>query len=354
MIKPILLLFLFSFSSLSYAICHGNNISYAPPITIDLSDKLSPANPVWTTTISTQYTGSFSCTTRNSEFGYTKILNTDDKYATILGFSGGRYNIRAEITNEITNLKLSQAGFHNASELNKSATIRFSLVPQQGQVLPGSDVQLQDILFVTDLSGMSLLDILLWPIAQLGKIIQWLFNGFRWPYDNRDMYGQPLNLRYAPKLTTCEFQNSGLVVTLPTLGRSQVVGNDRAGYTPFILNMRCENLGSNNTSDRDIDIFLSSNNLLDTDHTVLIDKTANSAKGVGLRLIKTSTDQQPIVMSTTQNNRGDATSLFYVKASGPLEPSFMIPMAVYYHPWDPQNISQGTIKTSAILNVVYP
>ncbi|MDD9341805.1 MAG: fimbrial protein [Providencia heimbachae] len=354
MIKSIIALFLLSFSSLSQAICYGDGIRYASPINIDLSDKLSPATPEWTTTVSTQYAGNFSCSTYQSEFGYTKILSTEDRYATVLGFNGGKYNVRAEIINDIPNLKLKKSGWHSASELNSSMTLKFSLVSQKGKEVAGNSVNLYDILFVTDLSGMSLFDILLWPLKQVVKILQWLFNGFHWPYDSRDMYGQPLILKYAPKLTTCHFQNSGLVVSLPTLGRNQVLNDSRAGYTPFILNMRCENLGNNNTSERDIDIFLSSNNLLSTDRTVLIDNSANAAKGVGLRLVKTSDSQQPLVLSTTQNSRGNATSLFYVKAGGQLDPNFMIPMAVYYYPWDPKQITQGTIKTTAILNVVYP
>lgn len=354
MIKYLIFLFLMVFSGLTQAICHDQGLSYAPPISINLSDKLTPATPEWTTTISTQYTGSFSCSTLQSEFGYTKILSTDEQYATILSFMNGKYNVRAEIINDIQNKKLKKSGWHSGSELNTPMTIKFSLVAKTGKMVPGNTVNMHDILFVTDLSGMSLFDILLWPIKQIVKILQWLLNRFNWPYDDRDMFGQPLNLTYAPKLTTCIFQNSGLVVTLPTLGRNQVVNESQAGYTPFSLNMRCENLGGNNTSDRAIDIFLSSNNLLSDNNSVLIDKNANAAQGIGLRLVKTSEPNKPIIISPTLNSRGKATSLFYVNAGGQLDPNFTIPMAVYYTAWDPIHATQGTIKTTATLNIVYP
>ncbi|MGU0057172.1 hypothetical protein ACVXG7_24605 [Enterobacter hormaechei] len=32
------------------------------------------------------------------------------------------------------------------------------------------------------------------------------------------MFGQPMIIKYAPKLTTCSFDNAGLTVALPTLG----------------------------------------------------------------------------------------------------------------------------------------
>ncbi|MEK2484585.1 fimbrial protein [Providencia stuartii] len=355
MMRSYLFLILILFSGYSQAICHESGISYASPISIDLSDKLTPATPEWTTTISTQYSGSFNCSTRQSEFGYTKILNTDNQYATILSFMNGKYHVRAQIINDIPNKKLNKSGRHSASELNTPVTIKFTLEPKQGTLIAGDTVHLHDILFVTDLSGMSIFDIVLLPVKQLLKILQWLFNGFNWPYDDRDMFGQPLILKYAPKLTTCAFQNAGLVVTLPTLSRHQVINGNQAGYTPFSLNMRCENLGgANNTAERAIDVFLSSNNLLSSDNTVLIDKTANAAQGIGLRLVKTNAPNTPVVISQNPNSRGNATSLFYVNAGGQLEPHFSIPMAVYYYAWDPQRATQGTLKTTATLNIVYP
>ncbi|MEX6003816.1 hypothetical protein AB6H14_18215 [Providencia vermicola] len=47
---------------------------------------------------------------------------------------------------------------------------------------------------------------------------------------------------------------------------------------------------------------------------MLIDKTANAAQGIGLRLVKTSNPNNPIVISQNPNARGHATSLFYVNA----------------------------------------
>lgn len=39
---------------------------------------------------------------------------------------------------------------------------------------------MSDVLFVSDMSGMSFWEIITWPINQLVKIVQWLFNGFKY------------------------------------------------------------------------------------------------------------------------------------------------------------------------------
>ncbi|WP_297197659.1 fimbrial protein [uncultured Pluralibacter sp.] len=355
--KRLLMIFaLAAFSRASYATCHGKSIQYAPPISVDLSEKLTPATPEWTDNISTQYSGSFTCTTGKSKFGYTKILSDQSNYATILGFSNGKYYVRAEITNDLSNNKELKGSSHSASELNTPMTIRFSLVSKGGNItnITGDSIVMNDVLFVTDLSGMNIGEILTWPLKQLGKILQWLTNGFHWPYDDRDMYGQPMTIRYAPKQTTCTFTNPGMSVVLPTMGRNQVLTQVRPGYTPFTLNIRCDNLAAGGTTDRNIEIFLSSNTLLSGDPTVLIDSSPQSAKGVGLRLVKREATQHPLTISSSTTNRGNATALFIAQAGGPLSNNFSIPMGVYYYTWAPKTLTQGTINTTATLNVVYP
>lgn len=248
MLRSFMFLLLTSVSGMSYATCSGSSIVYGTPITIDLSDKLSPATPTWTGSFTTQYSGSFNCTTGNSEFSYTPILSTDSKYATILGFSNNKYMVRAEITNPPANKTLSASGSHTASELNTPFTVRFTLVNQSGTTLTGDTANMSDVLFVSDMSGLSIWEIITWPINQVIKIAQWLFSGFKWPYDNRDMFGQPMIIKYAPKLTTCSFDNAGLTVALPTLGIPQLSASSQPGLTPFSLNMSCQNVGVNGNS----------------------------------------------------------------------------------------------------------
>ncbi|MCW1877859.1 fimbrial protein [Erwinia sp. INIA-01] len=354
MLRVFVLLSLMCFCTSGFATCSNGTIVYGTPLSVDLSDKLSPATPTWTGNFTTQYSGSFTCTTRSSEFSYTPILSTDSSYATILGFSNNKYKVRAEITSTHPNRTLSGTGSHTATELNTSFTVRFTLVSQSGTTLTGDTATMSDVIFVSDMSGLSLLEIITWPIKQLVKILQWLLSGFQWPYDNRDMFAQPMTIKYAPKLTTCSLDNSGLTVKLPALGIPQLNAASQPGITPFSLNMSCQNVGVNGSSDRAIEMFLSSSQLLTTDNSVLIDSSRNAAQGVGLRIIQRSNPQVPITFSTSSTNRGNATLLFSVSAGGALKESFSFPMAVYYHIWAPAEVSQGQINASATLNIIYP
>ena len=354
MIRLFIFLLFAMTSGASYASCYGSSMMYGSVITVDLSDKLSAQTPEWTGSFTTQYAGSFSCSTRNSEFGYTPILSTDNNYATIFGFENNKHKIRAEITSTPANVTLADSGSHQASELNVPFQVKFTLVNTNGTAVSGNTAYLSDVLFVTDLSGMSLLDIILWPAKQLIKILQWLLNGFNWPYDQRDMLGQPMTIKYAPKSTTCSFGNAGLTVTLPTVGVNQIAANRQAGLTPFTLNMRCDNISSTGTSDRAIDMYLSSTRLLSSDSSVLIDTDSAAAKGVGLRLVKLSAPEAPVLMTTSTTARGNATSLFSVAAGGSLSQTFSIPMAAYYYPHNAAILSAGKINTSATLNIIYP
>lgn len=355
MIRWILLSILACFSSASYAICATGSMQYGTPLYVDLSDKLSAARPTWTMTYTTQYTGSFNCSTTSSKFGYTRILSTDSTYATILGFNNNTYKVRAEIIDAPAEKTLNGFGGHNAAELNAGITLRFTLVNDPGKAISGDTAYLGDIFFVSDLSGLSVWDVITWPINQVFKILQWLLNGFKWPYDLKDMYGQPLTIRYVPKMSTCSFTNPGLTVKLPMMGLQRVTsGKNQPGLTPFTLNFSCQGLTSNGTSDRSIEMFLSSNNLLPSDASVLVDNNASAAQGIGLRIIKRDTPQSPVILSSSTTVRGSATALFSVAAGGALAGNFTIPMAAYYYAWNPMNATQGTLNTSAMLNIIYP
>ena len=168
------------------------------------------------------------------------------------------------------------------------------------------------------------------------------------------MFGQPMTIKYAPKLTTCSFDNAGLTVHLPTLGIPQLSASAQPGLTPFTLNMSCQNLGTNGTSDRAIEMFLSSTQLLSTDSSVLVDTSSGAAQGVGLRLIQRNNPQQPVIFSTSTTSRGNATLLFNVAAGGALSKTFTLPMAASYYVWAPAKVSQGKLNTTATLNIIYP
>lgn len=100
-------------------------------------------------------------------------------------------------------------------------------------------------------------------------------------------------------------------------------------------------------------MFLSSNNLLSSDNTVLIDKSAEAAKGIGIRLVKTASPNNPVTLSLSSVTPGAATSLFHVGTGNALDAQFSIGMAAYYYPYSPTAMSSGGINTSATLNIIY-
>ncbi|NCJ11453.1 fimbrial protein [Serratia marcescens] len=356
MIRLIFLLLLSGlFSDYSYATCFGKGISFAPALNVDLSDKLNANTPVWEEQYSTQYVGTFDCSSSKSKFTYTLKLSPDNKNAAIFGFNNGTQWIRAQIVNKIGDRELSKRGEHSAAELNTPMTVRYSLEskPKNGRVVPGDTLMLDDALMVSDITGIKIWELPIWLLQQVGKILSWLLTG-NWPYDERDMYGQPMNIKYAPKTTTCRFDNAGLTVRLPKMGVAQVLNNNQPGYTPFSLNISCQNMQQEGIADRAVEMFLSSNNLLASDASVLTNANAGGAQGVGLRLVKRDMASSPVVLSPSNVDRGSATSLFHVAAGGSLNSHFIIGMGAYYYAYQRDGVTQGEINTSATLNIIYP
>ncbi len=341
------------YASESQAKCYGNALGTARSIGIDLSDKLSASTPEWTGQVHSQFIGTFNCNTKNNRLGYFSPIADTSNNSLVVGFSDGKHWVKIQTSApEINEITLTEKGEHSANELNIGYTVKATLVKKSGSTTAKDRYYIDNSMMVSDWTGMSFWEIITWPITQAGKFLSWL-TGNGWPVDKRDMYMQPLNIIYTPKATTCLFENAGLAVQLPRMGVAQLAGQDRPGYTPFTLNMRCENRLENGLSDRGIDMFLSSNNLLASDNSVMIDTSAGSAKGIGIRLVQQSTPSTPVIMSTPAAHKGNATSLFKVIAGGSLDPRLTIVMGAYYYPYNLNSAGKGKINTSATLNIIY-
>ena len=233
-------------------------------------------------------------------------------------------------------------------------TIRYSLVqkPKDGRVVPGDTLMLDDALMVSDVTGIGILELPFWLLEQVGKLLTWLLTG-NWPYEDRDMYGQPMNIKYAPKTTTCRFDNAGLTVRLPKMGVAQVLSNNQPGYTPFSLNISCQNMQQEGIADRAVEMFLSSNNLLASDASVLTNANASGAQGVGLRLVSatcrvhrwycrlpTSIAAAPLTVSRRRRRQPEQS--LHHRHGG-----LLLPLSARWR-------HTGEINTSATLNIIYP
>lgn len=337
----------------SQAKCYGNPLSMARAIGIDLSDKISANSPEWSGQVHTQFSGEFECNTKNNRLGYFSPIADSGNNTLVVGFADGKHWVKIQTSApEKSEIRLGEKGLHSANELNIGYTIKATLVKKSGSTTAKDRYYIDNSMMVSDWSGMSLWEIVTWPITQARKFLTWILGG-GWPVDQRDMYMQPLNIIYKPKATTCQFENAGLAVQLPRMGVAQLTGQNQPGYTPFVLNMRCENRLENGTSDRGIQMFLSSNSLLASDNSVMIDTSAGSAKGVGIRLVQQSKPSTPVIMSTSTTHQGNATSLFKATAGSPLDERFTITMGAYYFPYNLPSAGKGKISTSATLNIIY-
>lgn len=342
------------FSNASYATCHGRTTQFGPDKLIDLSDKLSERNRTWETTVSSDLGSfSFNCTT-DARFEYNFPMSDRSKVI-VVGLENGKHWIRAEVLNQPTERTLARGG-HVSSELNTPFTLRFSLMDGGDSRLQvsGNTGKFSNVVVVRDTSGMSWWDTAQAIINFPFKVLAWIASLFQyWPLDERDMFSQNIIITYTPKMATCNFNNAGLMVNLPKIGVAQLTKNPQPGYTPFTLNFSCNNLLANGSTDRAIDMFLSSNNLLPSDTSVLMDSTPGSAKGVGIKVAKRDTPNAPVVFSTSTLNRGSATSIFSAAAGAVVNSNFSVGMGAYYFPYNPTQLTSGEVRATATLNIVY-
>ncbi|NMX63118.1 fimbrial protein [Pseudomonas sp. WS 5079] len=337
-------------SSTSYASCYAGGTRKGAPITIDLSDKLSERNREFIQPLTSDFgSHGFWCDGGNAEFLFNTPLHSNPR---VVGFEGGKYWVRVSIANTIPNKYLSH-GSHTSAELNVPVTLRFTLM-DGGTDAPstGNTATIQDVVIARDNSDWSWWETATAWATYLRKLGTFIIT-WRWPHDYRDMFTQDLEIKYTPKMSTCMFNNAGLMVNLPKTGVAQLTKSPQPGYTPFTLNFSCNNLLANGSTDRSIDMFLSSNNLLPSDNSVLMDSTPGSAKGVGIKVAKRDNPNAPVVFSTSTLNRGSATSIFSAAAGAVVNSNFSVGMGAYYFPYSPAELTSGEIRATATLNIVY-
>lgn len=343
--KAFLLLLVFGFFyNVSHAQCFGPSLVEAEDIVIDLSERLNERNRTWTyqTHLRIPPTPDLNCNARVNRLDYT-VANKK------IGFSNGKHWVSVDIS-EIPQMENIGRGSHSPTMLNAPVSITFTLTNAgPAKNIVQSDVAShREAIMVTDVTGMSA-----WYLAS--KFSRWMASGFQdWPYDRRDMYRQALTIVYAPKMTTCSFNSAGLMVTLPKTSISQLAASTRPGYTPFTLNFSCNDLQESGSTDRAIDMFLSSNSLLPSDNSVLVDGTPGAAKNVGIKVVKHETPSSPIVFSTSSLNRGSSTSIFNAAAGEVVKNNFSIGMGAYYFQYSPAQVTSGEIRATATLNIIYP
>ncbi|XOY31258.1 fimbrial protein [Proteus cibi] len=352
----IFLMLLGAISQQAIANCKPENTITAPNINFDLSADLNATSTTVTKSSRTTFPGTFKCNARGILFPNTVGIASpfNDGRTGTIGFNGGKQFVSITLTalekDNVTNIP---AGIHPASDLDTNFTLKFTLLSSKPSTnyteVSGSSVVVNPVVLASDASSVGLVQ---WLLNIVIKLVQFLLT-WQWPVDQNDIFLQPMLITYNPVMTTCNFSNAGLVVSLPSVSVNDAKTADKAGYTPFTLNFTCQDFLSGSKASRNIKMFLSSQNLLATDKTVLTNTTTQGANGVGFRLVKSDNTASPLILSDNINTQGSATSIFSINQGGSISSAFAINMGAYYYPYNINSVTQGKITSSATLVMSY-
>ncbi|EKT64655.1 fimbrial protein [Providencia burhodogranariea] len=335
--------------------CKPETTITAPPIIFNLSTELNSISTNVTKTSRTQFPGEFICNT--GLLAPPNIIGIASPFRSgtaTIGFNGGRQFVSISVMSlEKDRVVNIPAGGHPASDLDTHFTIQFTLLNNRPSAnyteIQGDTTTILPVVLASDASSLG---ILTWLLTIVTKLLTFLLT-LQWPIDTNDIFLQPIQITYKPMMTTCNFSNSGLIVSLPLININEVKTAHQPGYTPFTLNFTCTDLiGGINTS-RDISMFLQSNNLLNTDNTVLKNTLTQGATGVGFRVVKASNINNPLIFSNSISAQNSATNIFSITSGSPLSPVFSINMGAYYYPYDINRVTQGYISSTATLVLSY-
>ncbi|WP_337234198.1 fimbrial protein [Proteus terrae] len=352
----IFIILLGAISQQAIANCKPEDTITAPNINFDLSADLNAASTTVTKTSRTIFPGTFKCNARGVLFPNTVGIASpfNDGRTGTIGFNGGKQFVSITLTalekDNVTNIS---AGTHPASDLDTNFTLKFTLLSSKPSTnykeVSGSTAVVNPVILASDASSVGLVQ---WLLNIVIKLVQFLLT-WQWPVDQNDIFLQPMLITYNPVMTTCNFSNAGLVVSLPLISVKDAKTVDKAGYTPFTLNFTCQDFLSGSKTSRNIKMFLSSQNLLATDKTILTNTTAQGAGGSGFRVVKSDNINSPVIFSDNINSQGSATSIFSVNQGGNLSSAFSINMGAYYYPYNANSVTQGKITSTATLVMSY-
>ncbi|EKT60924.1 fimbrial protein [Providencia sneebia] len=328
--------------------CETKNPKTADPITINLSELLYQQTSI-TQTYSTKYMGFFECDAAAliPGLGDNKVINMSAQENKSIYIKLNNQNIIKLTILNINNKEISlgsKKDTHSTSKINTNFSVKTELyygsVPNN-QLLDAkgaSEYQIKSAIVALDASNSSLFILILKLLASL----------FVWEQTQYDIYYQPLIIKFEPKQTTCSFDDAGMVVKLPNIERAELLKKQQAGETPFALNFSCESL-LNGKTNNPITAYLSSS-ALSPDKTIMLDKQANSAKGVG---ISVKYQNNVVHFGTKQGDRNGATLLINKKNNDDVPKYLSVPLVAYYNVYDTKNLTAGAVKTTAILNMEY-
>ncbi|WP_349422777.1 fimbrial protein [Providencia vermicola] len=337
------------------ASCSNAGEKNSPPLNFDISTELTSTSTTVNKSTRTGFTGQYTCVAPGLLQSNTVGIDSPFRQSTVaIGFNGGKQVVSISVSgisqSSVTNIP---PGTYPASNLDTNFTIQFKLLSSPPannyKEVAGNSVLISPVMMATDVTALGLIP---WLLRLLSDLVTFLLT-LQWPTHAEDMFYQPMQLTYNPILTTCNFTNQGLVVSLPPVSINTVKNVTRAGYTPFTLNFTCQDFLAGSTASRDVSMFLSSGSLLANDKTTINNTLTQGAKGVGFRLVKTDNLTAPLFLSDSVTAQNTATSIFFVPKGNPISPSFSVNLGAYYYPYNPNIVTQGAVSGTATVVMSY-
>lgn len=165
---------------------------------------------------------------------------------------------------------------------------------------------------------------------------------------------EKLTIQFEPKETTCNMTRD-MSVKLPRAGYNDLKKNGKAEGTNFTIPLRCGNLSGVKTSTRNVQAWLSSNDLVETDTTYQIMVNAETtAGGVGIAIrSRMFLGGYEEVQLSSSNDLEHATKILEIDKGDDISMTQYIYLHAYYKVYDPSKLSTGSVVATAQLMFGY-
>ncbi|MEO3989891.1 fimbrial protein [Pseudocitrobacter cyperus] len=210
---------------------------------------------------------------------------------------------------------------------------------------PGvTSVTLSHAISVVDSSGIQF-----WfPGVNFAEFIKWIL-GLIGSDESKRLFYQNITINYRPRVSTCSIPDTNVTLPETDLTSLKLAGKEAQFYTNFTLRAECSDLLEGMTT-RTIQFYLSSSNV-ETDHYTL-KNSQGTARNIGVRVMRADTSKK-IAISANELSAGNITSEYELFKIAQWGNNFNIPLRAYYYIYG-ANPTEGSIQTTAKVNIVYP
>lgn len=355
------------YSSSVISHCRQVKVKSAPPIEVRISNFFDEVVYSGITTEPSRFgtQGTFTCTTPTNVENQIVLTSPLQNRSVLLGFDGGKYVFEVQLTNYkyhnlqtiggFVGLRPYQIGQYDAPVELTLKTVERGVTSNDIYIQSATNVlTLPSIITVADATEIS-------PVLieqeEVNRLTSYTHEG-GWLTKSYDMYYQPVRFTHQPKVTTCLFRDRLRWLTLNNTTMAELKRGNKVGYQLFNLEFYCGAPHMTREAlDRSLKIFMSSDHLLDSDDTVLLNnKTVQGSAndiGIGFRLESIDLGGKLVKFSREGIKQGDATTLYSMKANEYFPTYFYLRMAAYYHVYNQARLRPGYLLSSITAVMVY-